>query len=132
VVAIAAATLVAGCGGKDKPEEQKAIEPLLAYYDAIADGDAKKACEQTAGEFAKRCLRLSAAPIRDTEGRKLLAQNAHTIFDDRKAVIRGDLACVAVDSHSFDFVKTGGDWKVLRLNRPLAQGKRDCTVGLKR
>jgi hypothetical protein len=126
---LAAVALLGGCGGGDN----KASTPkdaLLGYYDGIGKGDVKKACSFTTGKVAATCAHDTAILTRDKEGAKLLAENTHTIFDKAKFVERGDLACTAAGGFGFDMKKTGGEWKIIRLRRPLAN-PRDCTIGLR-
>jgi hypothetical protein len=126
-----AAVVFGGCGGGD--DNSKASTPkaaLLGYYDAVGQGDVKKACSFTTGALNASCGHDTAALTKDETGRKVLASNAHTIFGKAKFVERGDLACTGVLKFGFDMKKTGGGWKIMRLRRPLTS-KNDCTVGLK-
>jgi hypothetical protein len=125
---LAGAALLGGCGGgNDKASSPK--EALLGYYDGIGAGDVKKACSFTTGPLNASCPHDTAILTRDREGAKLLAENNHTIFDKAKFVERGDLACAAAGGFGFDAKKTGGEWKLIRLRRRLAN-PHDCTAGL--
>jgi hypothetical protein len=131
VLLLAAAALVAGCGEKKKSESDKVKDALQGYYDAIADGDVEKACEQVTGALIADCPRNAEQTARDSDGARNLADNTKKILNDREAVIRGDLACVPVGTVAFDFQKVGGQWRVLHFTRDMADPK-DCTKGLSR
>jgi hypothetical protein len=127
---IAAVVVLGGCGGGDdsKPKDPKSA--LLGYYDAVGDGDVKKACEFTTGALNSRCGHDTAILTQDRAGRETLAQNAHTLFDKAKYVEKGDLACTAVGGFAFDLQRIDGDWKLTRLRRELKPPATDCTIGL--
>jgi hypothetical protein len=128
--ALLAVALLGGSGGgddSDKPKTPK--DAFFAYYDAVGDRDAKKACSFTTGPASVRCESDTEALLKPPSDPKLLAENTHTVLDPQKFVVRGDLACVILQRFSFDAQKTDDGWKVLRLRRPLTN-PRDCTVVL--
>jgi hypothetical protein len=128
-LALAVAAFAMGCGEKEKSESDKVKGALQGYYDAIADGDVEKACQEVTGALVADCPRNAEKIARDRDGARNLADNTKLIFEDLDAVIRGDLACIAVDKVSFDFQKVGGEWRILHFTRDLTDPK-NCAKGL--
>jgi hypothetical protein len=129
LLGLACLAVLGGCGGGDDDKAKTPKDAVLRYYDALGKSDVEKACSFTTGPAAATCERDAKALLTPGGDPKLLAENAHTVFEKQTFVVRGDLACASLQQFSFDTKKVGDEWKVLRLKRPLTD-RRDCTVGL--
>jgi hypothetical protein len=77
VFAVAAALLVAGCGGKPKPSEKQQIQTVLTtYYKAFGSGDTGGACHELAKDTkealekaagGKDCTEVLAAALKQPD-----------------------------------------------------------------
>jgi hypothetical protein len=136
-----ALALASGCGGEGDRNERETgaatggggaatgkdgegvTRTVKAYYAALADGDAKKACEQYTRVARARATRTGGCE-------RVIAEGTPAIPDENKAIlrdipvsgvaIRGASATVSVSAptgpQTVILVREGGRWKIDRLS----------------
>ena len=131
LVAIAALTAFAGCGGDDAASSPAGA--VRAYNDAVADGDGERACghldpaaqeelrQSTQGEARRSCretIELLAAFYDDATKKRLRdAKVAATSEGDRAAArVKSPAGLGGPDrEQTLELRRADGDWKIVSL-----------------
>lgn len=121
---VVAAFAFVGCGNSPADE---AAQPVETYFDALADGDGERACDQLAGE-AQRELVVSAAEELPELGVTTCAETVEAVSGiigpdeesrlrnaEMRVEVNGDTATVTPESgtDSADVAKVDGRWLIV-------------------
>ncbi|HEX6493189.1 MAG TPA: hypothetical protein VF112_06730 [Candidatus Dormibacteraeota bacterium] len=123
LAAVAAASLLGGCGQSDSDKIKDAVRN---YIQAVLDDNGKAACDLLTADAAKQFVEKVKDQVKSTDCATAFKTEAGTLKDDEKAVYRsavlkgvtinGDKALVTVQftgvNKDISLEKMNGDWKI--------------------
>jgi ketosteroid isomerase-like protein len=118
---LAAAALIAACGGDDEADVREALD---RYGKAVAAKDYQTICDELLADDLKANLRRVQAPcetalqrgFREVERPTITIRSVKIDGDTASAVARSDAANQEPSEDTIRLVKEDGEWKVVALS----------------